>query len=118
MPHTECPACAAKVEDGYLFCEACGHDLSQPAPDPATAAPGTSAPAASSATAERAGRDWVSSAGVPERCPGCSCTDFGAEGYCETCGQRRPAGEPHSEFDLGELAGVTDKGRRHHRNED
>ncbi len=55
---------------------------------------------------------------MPERCPGCDGADFGAEGYCETCGQRRPAGEDHSELDLGEVAGVTDRGRRVHRNED
>src|SRR5262249_61571664 len=51
-------------------------------------------------------------------CPGCGGTAFGPEGYCETCGQRRPTAADHSDLELGALAGVTDRGKRHHRNED
>jgi serine/threonine protein phosphatase PrpC len=40
------------------------------------------------------------------------------EGYCETCGRKVPAGDDHAEIDLGLVAGVTDRGLRHHRNED
>jgi serine/threonine protein phosphatase PrpC len=97
-----CPACAAEVYGADRYCEACGHDLTQAAP---------------TRPAQPAGR-WLSSAGAPPPCPGCGGTDFGAEGYCDTCGQRRPSGRDHSELDLGGLAGVSDLGRRHHRNED
>jgi len=41
-----------------------------------------------------------------------------ADGYCETCGRKVPAGDDHAEIDLGIVAGVTDRGQRHHRNED
>jgi serine/threonine protein phosphatase PrpC len=41
-----------------------------------------------------------------------------AEGYCETCGRKVPSGRDHSELDLGRLAGVSDRGLRHARNED
>jgi serine/threonine protein phosphatase PrpC len=40
------------------------------------------------------------------------------EGYCEQCGHKAPSGRDHVEIDLGSLAGVTDRGRRHRRNED
>jgi serine/threonine protein phosphatase PrpC len=41
-----------------------------------------------------------------------------AEGYCETCGRKAPSGRDHTELDLGLIAGVTDRGVRHPRNED
>jgi serine/threonine protein phosphatase PrpC len=41
-----------------------------------------------------------------------------AEGYCESCGRKVPSGRDHSELDLGTVAGVTDRGLRHARNED
>jgi serine/threonine protein phosphatase PrpC len=41
-----------------------------------------------------------------------------ADGYCESCGRKVPTGRDHTELDLGLLAGVTDRGRRHPRNED
>jgi len=41
-----------------------------------------------------------------------------ADGFCETCGHKAPSGRDHVEIDLGALAGVTDRGRRHGRNED
>jgi serine/threonine protein phosphatase PrpC len=41
-----------------------------------------------------------------------------ADGYCEQCGHKAPSGREHVEIDLGSLVGITDRGRRHHRNED
>jgi len=41
-----------------------------------------------------------------------------AEGYCESCGRKVPTGRDHAELDLGWLAGVTDRGLGHPRNED
>lgn len=41
-----------------------------------------------------------------------------ADGYCEQCGYKAASGRDHVEIDLGSLAGVTDRGRRHNRNED
>lgn len=100
-----CPACAAAVAPTDRFCEACGQDLAAPAgsvaPEPVAAA----------------GR-WLTSAVAPAVCPSCGGASFGAEGYCEACGQRRGSGQDHTELDLDGIAAVTDKGRRHHRNED
>ena len=67
-----CPACGAAVGPEATFCEACGHELSTPAP--AATAP---EPAADT------GR-WLTSAGAPETCPGCSGTTFDEDGYCDT----------------------------------
>ena len=41
-----------------------------------------------------------------------------AEGYCESCGRKVPSGRDHVELNLELLAGVTDRGLRHPRNED
>jgi serine/threonine protein phosphatase PrpC len=103
---TLCPACGAAVGAEATFCEACGHELALPAPV-------ATVPVGDAGT----GR-WLSSAGAPTACPGCGGTAFDADGYCETCGQRRPAGMDHRELDLDVVAGVTDRGVRHARNED
>lgn len=103
----QCSACSAPVAASDVFCEACGHQLSEPATG---VFPNPTAP-------DLIGR-WVTSAGPPDACPACGGTAFGPEGYCEACGQRRPHGKDHTELELGDLAAVTDKGHRHHRNED
>ncbi len=51
-------------------------------------------------------------------CPFCQSSQISPEGYCESCGRKAPASRDHTEIDLGLLAGVTDRGLRHHRNED
>jgi serine/threonine protein phosphatase PrpC len=61
---------------------------------------------------------WLTSSAAPTACAGCGGTDFGAEGYCDSCGQRRASAKDRTELDLGSIAAVTDRGRRHHRNED
>ncbi|TMM37006.1 MAG: hypothetical protein E6F99_13350 [Actinobacteria bacterium] len=101
-----CPACGSTVGAEATFCEACGHELSAPAP-------AATVPEPAAAT----GR-WLSSAGAPQTCPGCGGTTFDEDEYCETCGQRRPAALDHRELDLDCVAGVTDRGIRHSRNED
>jgi len=101
-----CPACGATVGADATFCEACGHELSMPAP------------ATTVALGEAREGHWLSSAGGPTACPGCGGTTFDADEYCETCGQRRPAGLDHRELDLTGVAAVTDRGVRHVRNED
>ena len=62
--------------------------------------------------------------GYVAQCPVCSVDPsatpgaISAEGYCESCGRKVPSGRDHAELDLGWLAGVTDRGLRHPRNED
>jgi|GEM_PF-131884 len=55
--------------------------------------------------------------------PGPACSHCGArlidvDGYCESCGRPLPRPRDHQERALGSVAGVSDRGHRHHRNED
>ena len=53
-------------------------------------------------------------------CPHCGADDaVGADGYCEQCGMLAGRARDHLETDAGPVAAaVTDRGQRHHRNED
>ncbi len=51
-------------------------------------------------------------------CPACGEPVDAGDGFCESCGRKEPTGRDHAELDLGPLAGVTDRGLRHQRNED
>jgi len=57
-------------------------------------------------------------------CPVCSADDpsglaaAGPDGNCPSCGRKVPVSRDHAEIDLRLLAGVTDRGLRHQRNED
>lgn len=94
-----CPSCGEPVGATDSFCEACGTEL---------------APAVVS----------TASPGYTPECPVCSVDPsvppgaISLEGYCESCGRKVPSGRDHAELDLGLLAGVTDRGLRHTRNED
>jgi serine/threonine protein phosphatase PrpC len=95
-----CPSCGEPIEETDSFCEACGAEF---------------APAAISADTP----------GFSLACPVCSVdpsvsssAGISPEGYCESCGRRVPTGREHVELDLRLLAGVTDRGLRHSRNED
>jgi serine/threonine protein phosphatase PrpC len=88
-----CPSCGHAVGLEDNFCEACRAEL---------------APAVVSGDAP----------GTVTTCPACQSTHFTPDGYCERCGHKLPTSRDHTELDLGMLAGVTDRGLRHHRNED
>ena len=88
-----CPNCGRPVSPRDNFCEACRTELA-----PAVVSGQNPAQAAA--------------------CPVCGASPITPDGYCETCGRRVPASRDHTEIDLGLLAGVTDRGLRHHRNED
>jgi serine/threonine protein phosphatase PrpC len=51
-------------------------------------------------------------------CAFCQSAQISGDGYCELCGHKVPSSRDHTEIDLGLLAGVTDRGLRHRRNED
>jgi serine/threonine protein phosphatase PrpC len=95
-----CPGCGRPAAEGDAFCEYCGAEL---------------VPAVVS----------DASPGFVPTCPACSVDPsitqpvaVSADGYCESCGRKVPTGRDHIELDLGVLAGVTDRGLRHPRNED
>jgi serine/threonine protein phosphatase PrpC len=100
-PTAACPRCREAVDD-HRFCENCGLDL------------------------------WLRRGGAARPpsgpCPGCGANgtrtvngfgvDEAGEDYCGTCGLRRSDGTEHVEADLGPVAGVSDRGLYHVRNED
>jgi serine/threonine protein phosphatase PrpC/DNA-directed RNA polymerase subunit RPC12/RpoP len=86
-----CPECGAPVATTDNFCERCGRELS-------SAQVSADLPAAA--------------------CQGCGSSVLTPDGYCEQCGYKAPVARDHIEIDLGSLAGITDRGKRHGRNED
>lgn len=85
-----CPSCGELGVAGATWCEACGADF----------------------------------AGEFEAVVGPPCVDCGADhseisdGYCSECGRKQPAERDHMVETLGTIVAVTDRGKRHHQNED
>ncbi|HYR61354.1 MAG TPA: protein phosphatase 2C domain-containing protein [Actinomycetota bacterium] len=88
-PALVCPSCGDPVAEGDEFCETCGTRLHAPPPEEGT-------------------------------CPKCGARADQADpdGYCGRCGYRLARPNDHVEVEAGTMALVTDKGLRHHRNED
>ncbi|MFE2962672.1 PP2C family serine/threonine-protein phosphatase [Streptomyces sp. NPDC059340] len=51
-------------------------------------------------------------------CVACRSGHVDSDGYCENCGHAQPRERDHMEQELGAVAAVSDRGLRHHRNED
>ncbi|MGW6457007.1 PP2C family protein-serine/threonine phosphatase, partial [Streptomyces sp. NPDC055078] len=51
-------------------------------------------------------------------CVACRAGHVDTDGYCENCGHAQPRERDHMERELGSVAAVSDRGLRHHRNED
>lgn len=51
-------------------------------------------------------------------CVACRAGRVDSDGYCENCGHAQPRERDHMERESGPVAAVSDRGRRHHRNED
>lgn len=51
-------------------------------------------------------------------CVACRAGRVDLDGYCENCGHAQPRERDHMEQDTGPVAAVSDRGLRHHRNED
>lgn len=92
-----CPECSAPVGRHDRFCEECGRNLLMhrtPVGGP-LAAP---RPVASCVVCEYVGID--------------------TDGFCQRCGRAQPSSRDRVEYDLGLVAGVSDRGRRREANED
>jgi len=98
-----CPSCGEPVGAADSFCESCGTGLAADSylPEIEPSPPG-----------------YVAQCPVCSVDPSASPGAINADGSCESCGRQVPSGRDHVELDLGWLAGVTDRGLRHSRNED
>jgi serine/threonine protein phosphatase PrpC len=107
-----CPACGSAVQPDDRFCEACGAEIATGIVPAAVPVVANAAPVASSTGVPTA----------PTRTPcaycGAPASAIDVDGYCEQCGLRQPRPRDHHEIDAGWAAGVTDRGLRHHQNED
>ncbi|MET9294298.1 protein phosphatase 2C domain-containing protein [Streptomyces sp. NPDC003077] len=54
----------------------------------------------------------------PTVCAACSTGVIAEDGYCENCGHAQPRVRDHFERELPGVAAASDRGHRHHRNED
>lgn len=88
-----CFDCGESVGTTDSFCESCGAELA-----PLSVSDGRS--------------------DGPRVCEICPASHISADGYCESCGRKVRSGRDHQEIDLTIVAGVTDRGLRHSRNED
>ncbi|KJY42315.1 hypothetical protein VR41_08330 [Streptomyces sp. NRRL B-1568] len=123
---TACPACHEPLEPADNFCGGCGADLSA-----VPLAPGEAGPAGAWRQPER-GEDGAHrtapAAGVPAQqapgawpgrgCRACRSGMIDKDGYCEHCGHAQPRERDHMEHESAGVAAVSDRGLRHHRNED
>ncbi|MFF2353800.1 PP2C family protein-serine/threonine phosphatase [Kitasatospora sp. NPDC058115] len=126
MPQqTVCQSCAEPMDPEDVFCGSCGASRD-----------GRPAPGAMPAgwSAARAGADddhpptLPNTPAVPAQggqgapgttaCAHCGLHQVTADGYCEACGRAQPRPRDHMEKALAGVAGVSDRGVRHHRNED
>ncbi|HWM37711.1 MAG TPA: protein phosphatase 2C domain-containing protein [Streptomyces sp.] len=57
-------------------------------------------------------------AAAVSRCVACGTGAIDGDGYCEHCGHKQPRERDHMEYELRSVAAASDRGLRHHRNED
>ncbi|MCF3135640.1 PP2C family serine/threonine-protein phosphatase [Streptomyces olivochromogenes] len=66
----------------------------------------------------RVAADVTAPAEEAKVCVACRAGRVDSDGYCENCGHAQPRERDHMEQESGPVAAVSDRGLRHHRNED
>ncbi|MFF5188179.1 PP2C family serine/threonine-protein phosphatase [Streptomyces sp. NPDC000345] len=66
----------------------------------------------------RVAAEAVTVSGPAKVCVACRAGRVDDDGYCENCGHAQPRERDHMELESGPVAAVSDRGLRHHRNED
>ncbi|WP_455431587.1 protein phosphatase 2C domain-containing protein [Streptomyces gelaticus] len=85
----------------------------------AAPAPPAAAPASAPDPRTPAGEPLAATPPAGTRvCVACRAGSVDTDGYCENCGHAQPRERDHMEQELGSVAAVSDRGLRHHRNED
>ncbi|GGU86827.1 hypothetical protein GCM10010275_23250 [Streptomyces litmocidini] len=92
-----------------------GGDFELAAPDPRAAVRVDTGPAAEAVPAPAPAPGAAPAAAI---CVACRAGRVDADGYCENCGHAQPRERDHMERELAGVAAVSDRGLRHHRNED
>ncbi|MEV8068733.1 protein phosphatase 2C domain-containing protein [Streptomyces sp. NPDC085995] len=82
------------------------------APDPAQAPDPRQTPQTAAPDAD------VSAGPSAAVCVACRAGRVDSDGYCENCGHAQPRERDHMEQESGPVAAISDRGLRHHRNED
>ncbi|MEV4437210.1 protein phosphatase 2C domain-containing protein [Streptomyces sp. NPDC049555] len=126
---TVCPVCHEPLEPSDNFCGGCGAALAAVPPVPAGGhgtgrwRPDTPAAREAAECREAPGGGAVpaqaehgASPGRP--CAACRSGMIDNDGYCEHCGHAQPRERDHMEHESAGVAAVSDRGLRHHRNED
>ncbi|MEU6314566.1 protein phosphatase 2C domain-containing protein [Streptomyces sp. NPDC047014] len=91
----------------------------RPAEDPYAAQPAAAPAYGAAATPPASGPPAAPATGEPGKtCVACRAGRVDTDGYCEHCGHAQPRERDHLEEELGSVAAVSDRGLRHHRNED
>ncbi|WP_177181741.1 PP2C family serine/threonine-protein phosphatase [Streptomyces sp. TLI_105] len=93
-------------------------DFELAAPDPRAAVRAEPAPAAAAPAAAPAPTAPPAPAPAAVICVACRAGRVDTDGYCENCGHAQPRERDHMERELAGVAAVSDRGLRHHRNED
>ncbi|WP_323189287.1 PP2C family serine/threonine-protein phosphatase [Kitasatospora sp. NBC_00240] len=123
MQQTVCPSCSEPLDPEDSYCGSCGAGRHEPARATASL-PGSwvaddraggAPPAMPAPPAPRSGGPGIAPGLV---CAHCGAAQVATDGYCEDCGGAQPRPRDHMEKVLAGVAGVSDRGVRHHRNED
>ncbi|QGZ48968.1 phosphatase [Streptomyces sp. QHH-9511] len=92
-------------------------DFALAAPDPRAAAAQPAPPQSAPPQPVADPRTATPPAGT-KLCVACRAGHVDPDGYCENCGHAQPRERDHMEQELSTVAAVSDRGLRHHRNED
>ncbi len=115
-----CPSCGATVAAGAQFCEACGAGVADVSGAVGAGAelPLDDLSPISTPTARNTGVAASRTVAGPRGCADCG-SPVGDDGYCTICGAKAPSERDHfEEAPAPWVAGVCDRGMKHHRNED
>jgi serine/threonine protein phosphatase PrpC len=120
---TACPKCGDPLAPDAKFCEGCGTpvvDGVSDAPEPVPAAPVDDLGSGPISAPTHINPVTPPPPAQDGRRPCVSCGgSVGPDGYCEQCGTKQPSERDHfRENPAPWVAGVCDRGIRHHRNED